>query len=439
MKVSFLLLSTTVAFQCLVFGGKDKRPKPSPLNQGYVSNALGTDESWWQFRGPRGDGHAAAVNLPKNWNESKNVTWKTAIHDRGFSSPVIWGKQIWLTTATEDGRKLFGVCVDKNTGKILYDLHLFDVENPQAITPENSYASPTPVIGQGRVVLHFGTYGTACVDTANGKVLWTRRDLNCDHEKGAGPASSPMLVGKMMVVHVDGRDVQYIIALDTATGKTIWKTLRSLDYSKFPEHHRKAYSMPFLAPRGKGFQLVSPAGRGLYSYDPDTGKELWHMRHRGWSVAPRPIFGQGLIFAMVDRDRPELWAIRPDGNGDVSNTHIAWRETRGMPQRCSPLLVDELLYLINRGGIATCLEAKTGKLIWKERLKGAYSASPIYANGRIYLFNEDATSTVLRPARKLEVIATNTLAKQSLLATPAVDGNAFIIRTGGHLYRIEDG
>ena len=163
------------------------------------------------------------------------------------------------------------------------------------------------------------------------------------------------------------------------------------------------------------------------------------MRHRGWSVAPRPIFGQGLIFAMVDRDRPELWAIRPDGNGDVSNTHIAWRETRGMPQRCSPLLVDDLLYLINRGGIATCLEAKTGKLIWKERLKGAYSASPIYANGRIYLFNEDATSTVLRPARKLEVIATNTLAKQSLLATPAVDGNAFIIRTGGHLYRIEDG
>ena len=438
MKVSFLLLSTTVAFQCLVFGGKDKRPKPSPFNLGYVSNALGTDESWWQFRGPRGDGHAAAVNLPKNWNESKNVTWKTPIHDRGFSSPVIWGKKIWLTTATEDGRKLFGVCVDKNTGKILYDLHLFDVENPQAITPENSYASPTPVIEQGRVILHFGTYGTACIDTANGKVLWTRRDLNCDHEKGAGPASSPMLVGKMMVVHVDGRDVQYIIALDTATGKTIWKTPRSLDYSNFPKHHRKAYSMPFLAPRGKGFQLVSPAGRGLYSYDPDTGKELWLMRHRGWSVAPRPIFGQGLIYAMVDRDRPELWAIRPEGNGDVSNTHIAWRETRGMPQRCSPLLVDELLYLINRGGIATCLEAKTGKLIWKERLKGAYSASPIYANGRIYLFNEDATSIVLRPTRKLEIIATNTLAKQPLLATPAVDGNAFIIRTGGHLYRIED-
>ena len=162
------------------------------------------------------------------------------------------------------------------------------------------------------------------------------------------------------------------------------------------------------------------------------------MRHRGWSVAPRPIFGQGLIFATVDRDRPELWAIRPDGNGDVTDTHIVWSEARGMPQRCSPLLVVDLLYLVNRGGIATCLEAKTGKLIWKERLKGAYSASPIYAKGRIYLFNESASATILRPGRKFEVIATNILASQPLLATPAVDGDAFIVRAGGHLYRIEE-
>ncbi len=405
----------------------------------FFSVALNAAESSWsQFRGPHGNGHTAATNLPLNWTETENVVWKKEIHSRGFSSPVIWGQQIWLTTATKDGRKLFAVCVDKDTGKVLHDLHLFDVAKPQAITPENSYASPTPVIEQGRVFLHFGTYGTACVDTATGKVLWTRRDLKCDHEKGAGPASSPMLIGNKMVVHVDGRDVQYIVALDTTTGKTVWKTPRSLDYSKIPVHHRKAYSMPFLAPRGNGHQLVSPAGRGLYSYNPKTGKELWHMRHRGWSVAPRPIYGQGLIFATVDRDRPELWAIRPDGNGDVTDTHIVWSEARGMPQRCSPLLVDDLLYLVNRGGIATCLEAKTGKLIWKERLKGAYSASPIYAKGRIYLFNESASATILRPGRKFEVIATNILASQPLLATPAVDGDAFIVRAGGHLYRIEE-
>jgi outer membrane protein assembly factor BamB len=195
--------------------------------------------------------------------------------------------------------------------------------------------------------------------------------------------------------------------------------------------------MPALAPRGEGTQLISPAGRGLYAYDPETGKELWHVRHRGWSVAPRPVSGHGMVFATVDRDRPELWAIRLEGNGDVTDTHIQWKSIRSMPQRCSPLLVDDLLFVVNRGGIATCLEARTGKVVWKERLKGAYSASPIYARGRIYLFNEEGLATVIRPSRKYEVIASNVLAKQPFMATPAVDGDAFIMRTGGHLYRIE--
>ena len=234
----------------------------------FIAPSLFGDEPWTQFRGPLGDGHTTATNLPVEWSETKNVAWKTAIHDRGYSSPVIYGKQVWLTTATEDGKKIFGLCIDKDTGKVLHDLHLFDVAKPQRITRDNTYASPTPVIEKGRVFLHFGTYGTACVNTATGKVLWQRRDLNCDHEAGAGPASSPMLFGNTMIVHVDGRDVQYIIALDTATGKTVWKTPRSLDYPKFPVHHRKAYCMPMLVPRGQGQQLVSPAGRGLYAYDP---------------------------------------------------------------------------------------------------------------------------------------------------------------------------
>jgi len=400
-------------------------------------NTVSAGESWWQFRGPSGDGHTTSTGLPLKWSESENVSWKTAIHDRGWSSPVIWGRQVWLTTATAKGRKLFAICVDKDTGKLIHDLHLFDVAKPMRITKDNTYATPTPVINEGRVILHFGTYGTACLDTATGRVLWTRRDLNCDHEVGAGPASSPTLVDDNVVVHVDGRDVQYIIALDKITGKTVWKTPRSLEYSTFPINHRKAYCMPALAPRGEGTQLVSPAGRGLYAYDPVTGKELWHVRHRGWSVAPRPVSGHGMVFATVDRDRPELWAIRLDGKGDVTDTHIQWKSIRSMPQRCSPLLVDNLLFVVNRGGIATCLEARTGKVVWKERLKGAYSASPIYSRGRIYLFNEEGLATVIRPSRKYEVIASNTLAKQPFMATPAVDGDAFIMRTGGHLYRIE--
>ena len=400
------------------------------------ANPLAAEESWWQFLGPTGNGHSGATDLPLNWSEKQNVAWKTRIHDRGWSSPVISGNQIWMTTATADGHKLFAVCVDKNTGRIVHDRHIFDVESPQKITSENTYATATPVIEEGRVFVHFGTYGTACLDTKTGKSIWTRRDLKCDHEANAGPASSPTIIGGNLVVHVDGRDVQYIIALDRQTGKTVWKTPRSFDYSKVPVHKRKAYGMPGLAPRGDGIQLVSSVGQGVYYYD-DSGMELWRVRHQGWSIAPRPVSGHGLVFAIVDRDNPELWAIRHDGKGDVTDTHIAWKEKRSMPQRCTPLLVEDLLYVVNRAGIMTCLEATSGETVWKTRLEGAFSATPIFAKDRIYLFNEDAVCTVIRPGRKFEVLAVSSLSKQQLLATPAIDGNAFIVRTGSHLYRIE--
>ena len=392
-------------------------------------------EPWWQFGGPAGNGHAPVSTLPLSWDAS-DIVWKTPIHDRGWSSPVIWGEQVWVTTATRDGGKLFAVCIDKNTGKILYDIHVFDVTSAMAITSANTYATPTPTIEKGRVFVHYGTYGTACIDTRTGKVLWTRRDLKCDHERGAGPASSPTLVGSNVVFHVDGRDVQYVIALSKDTGQTAWKTTRSIDYSKVPVHHRKAYGMPVVIPRGDGSQLVGVGGRGLFSYDPETGRELWKMKHRGWSIAPRPAYGGGLLFAIIDRDNPELWAIRPDGTGDVTDSHIVWRETKRMPARASPLFVNDLLFLVNRNGIATCLEASTGKVFWQERLEGAFSASPIYTNGRIYLFNEESICTVVRAQREFKILGINPLAGEQLMATPAVDDNAFIIRTEKHLYRL---
>ena len=400
--------------------------------------SLSAEDSWWQFRGPNSDGHTASKGLPLEWDESRNVVWKTEIHDRGWSSPVVWGDQVWLTTATRDGHRLFAVCVDKNSGQIVHDLHIFDVEDPMSISDENTYATPTPVIEEGRVYIHYGTYGTACLDTTTGRTIWTRRDLKCDHEVGAGPASSPTLIDGNVVVHVDGRDVQYIIALDRDTGETVWKTPRSIDFTDIPVHHRKAFCMPFVISRDDGQQVISPGGRALYSYDV-AGRELWRVQHRGFSIAPRPVYGHGLVFAVIDRDDPELWAIRPDGHGDVTDTHVVWRQFKSMPQRCSPLLVGDLLFVVDRQGIASCLEAKTGKTVWKKRLSGKYSASPIYAEDRIYLFNEDATTTVIRPKRELDIIATNTLDKQPLLATPAVDGNGFLIRTENYLYRIASG
>jgi len=395
-------------------------------------------EDWREFRGPTGQGHAGAEHLPLAWAESRNIAWKTAIHDRGWSSPVVCGNQVWLTTATEDGRRLFAVCVDRETGKVVHDIQVFEVEKPQPIAEANTYATPTPAIEPGRVYVHYGTYGTACLDTATGSIIWTRRDLNCDHETGAGPGSSPLLSGNLLVVNVDGRDVQYVIALDKASGKTAWKTDRSFDYGTVPVNKRKAFAMPLLVPRGDGRQLVSPGAQAVYAYEPSTGAELWKVRHNGFSCAPRPVHGQGLVFVVTDHDLPELWAVRPDGAGDVTGSHVAWKETKGMPSRSSPVLVDDLLYVISREGILSCLEARTGVVVWKNRMEGKYSASPIHAGGRIYYFNEDAACTVIRPGRKYEELAVNRLDEGQLMASPAVAGDSLFIRTGKHLYRVEE-
>jgi outer membrane protein assembly factor BamB len=394
------------------------------------------DDNWPQFRGPDADGHVRGTGFPLKWSEKENVIWKTAIHDRGWSSPVIWKNQIWMTTATADGHTLYAVCVDRQNGQIIRDIHVFDVEKPEHIAATNSYASPTSVIEDGRVYVHYGTYGTACIDTESGEILWTRRDLICNHEEGAG--SSPMLVGDRLVVNVDGRDFQYVIALNKATGKNVWKTNRSSDYSQVPVNQRKAYCMPIVVPRGNGTQLVSPGAKAVVAYNSATGEELWNVRHNGWSMAPRPVYGHGLVFAIIDYDHPELWAIRPDGSGDVTGTHVVWKNTKGMPSRPSFVLVDDLIFLVNSDGICSCVEAKSGDLVWKDRIDGKYSGSPIVADGRIYFFNENSVTTVIKASRKFEVLAVNPLDNEQLSASPAAAGNAFFVRTEKFLYRIEE-
>lgn len=409
------------------------------------------NESWWQFLGPEGTGYASNSDPPTRWSEQENVAWKTAIHGRGWSSPVIHGDQVWLTTASEDGHQMYAVCLNKQTGEVIHDKLVFEVANPQKISFENTYATPTPVVTEDRVFVHFGTYGTACLDCKSGKTIWSRQDLTCDHETNAGPASSPTIVSQQLIFHVDGRDVQYIIALDLESGNTLWKTERSFDYDTVPIHHRKAYSMPGLAPTADGRQqLISVAAQGVYSYDLD-GTERWFVRHKGWSIFPRPISGHDMAFVVVDRDHPELWAIRHDGQGDVTESHVAWKETRGVPARTTPLLVNDLIYMVNREGVMSCLDALSGELVWKQRMPGQYSAGPLYVPGskrlpqdknneaRIYLFNEDAQCTIIRPSRKFSRLANNQLNEQVLRASPAVDGDVLYIRTEGYLYRIEQG
>ena len=394
------------------------------------------NEQWSQFRGHYGNGIIKSTSAPINWSENTNIDWKTPIHDRGWSSPVIWNDQIWMTTATKDGNKMYAICVNKLSGKIEHDIHVFDVKSPQAITNENTYASPTPVVEEGRVYVHFGTYGTACISTKDGQILWKRRDLNCDHEIGAGPASSPFIYNNFLIFNVDGRDVQYVIALNKETGETAWKTNRSVDFSDVQVNQRKAYGTPFIIPRGNTNQMVSIGAKGVYSYDPENGKELWKAEHRGWSIAPRPVYGEGLVFTMIDRDRPEMWAIKPNGSGNITETHIQWKETKRMPPRASPIIIKGLLFVVDRNGYISCIEAKSGKSIWQKRMKGRFSASPILANNLIYFFNEDTVCTIIKPTRELEIVAENKLSDDKLMATPAFDENSIYIRTEKKLTRI---
>lgn len=393
-------------------------------------------EIWPEFRGPTGDGHSDCTGLPVTWSESENVAWKAAIPGRGWSSPVIWHQQIWLTTATPDGKEMFAVCVDRETGKIVRNVKVFDTPNPEPIAVVNSYASPTPAIEEGRLYAHYGTYGTACLDTATGQILWTRRDLNCDHHEG--PGSSPILFENLLIVHVDGRDVQYVVALDKHTGKTVWKTNRSVDYSSYMINLHKAFCTPQVITSGGRLQLISPGAMAMMGYDPRTGQELWKVRYRGWSMVPRPLFGHGLVFFINDYERPELWAVRPDGQGDVTDSHVAWTIRRGMPRQPSLLLIGDLLHLVSDDGIVYAIDAKTGAEVWKDRIDGNYSASPLYADARIYYFNRDGVTTVIEPGRKFKVLAVNRLDREQLMASPAVAGKALFIRTRTHLYRIEN-
>ncbi|MEP7339836.1 MAG: PQQ-binding-like beta-propeller repeat protein [Acidobacteriota bacterium] len=400
-------------------------------------------DNWPQFRGPYGTGHSDARDLPLNWSEKQGVKWKTAIHDRGWSSPVVYGKQIWLTTASPDGRKLYALCLDRDTGKIIRDLKLFDVAQPQYAHPFNTHASPTPVIEKGRVYITFGSPGTACIDTTTFKVLWERRDFECNHFRGSG--SSPIIFRDLLIMHFDGSDQQFVAALDKRTGKTVWQTKRSIDFQDLDKNGkpaaegdlRKAFSTPHVAQINGRWELISLGAKAAYSYDPLTGKELWRVEERAQhSASTRPVMGHGMIFFPTGFSAGQLLAVRTGGNGLITDTHVAWRVKRGVSNKPSILLIDDLIYMIGDTGIASCVEAKTGEVVWQKRIGGEYSASPVFADGRIWMFSEDGKATVIKPGRTFELLAENQL-DDGFLASPAIAGKAFYLRTRTHLYRIE--
>jgi outer membrane protein assembly factor BamB len=415
---------------------------------------------WPQFRGPSGDGQSQARGLPLEWDEQTNVRWKTDIHGLGWSSPVVLEGRIWLTTATEEGHRLSVLALDAETGRILLDLLLFEVADPQFVHRFNSHASPTPVLEPGRVYATFGSAGTAALDSATGRVLWERRDLECNHFRGAG--SSPILHEGLLLMHFDGSDHQFVVALDKETGRTVWRRDRSIDFMDLgpdgePEAEgdmRKAFATPHVASFNGQALWISQGAKAVYAYDPLDGTEWWRVEERlNHSASSRPVVGHGLIYVTSGWATGQLLALRPGGKGEVLDVNAAapgrngdevatdglavvWKVSRSVPRKPSLILHGDLLFGIDDGGIASCWEARTGKEVWRERVGGNYSASPIAAQGRVYFFSEEGKTTVIEAGRVFKVLAENQLG-EGFMASPAVTGRGLILRSRSSVYRLE--
>jgi outer membrane protein assembly factor BamB len=409
------------------------------LSFGLVSQS---QENWTHLRGSNLDGHSVCQQAPINWSETSNVLWKTEIRGVAWSSPVVYGDQIWTSSATRNGEEMFAVCTDFNSGKIVKEVMLFKPDSVQHIHPTNSYATPTPCIEDGYVYMHFGTYGTACVDTRNFGIVWTRTDLNCDHMQGA--ASSPIIYKNLLILHIEGTDVQYLIALNKHTGKTIWKTERPQEfYRNIEPVSRKAYCTPIVVTvKGKD-QLISNGSQLAIAYEPETGKEIWQVFYGDDSTVSMPLSYNGMVYVnsgwMLPKDGSpfyaRLLAVDPTGTGDVSKTHVPWECDTDVPQISTPVIVDSLIYMIHERGDLTCLNARNGAVIWKTKLKDQFNASALFASGYIYLFSVKGKTYVLKPGLTFQLIAENQL-DGMVKATPAIVRDNIIFRTDKFLYRI---
>jgi outer membrane protein assembly factor BamB len=390
--------------------------------------------NWPQFRGPTGQGLADESPVPITWGERSNVVWKTPLTGRGHSSPVVWGEQIWVTTAAADGRTLGAICLDRTTGTVLHSVTVFEPSKVVEVHAENTYASPTPVIAEGRLYVDFGTYGAACIETSSGSILWRNDSLRIEHQ--GGPGSSPVLFQETLIVHRDGADQQYVAALDVRTGRIRWKRERSAPFRENPITHR-AFASPLLYEHGGRTLLISPAADQCHAYDAATGEELWHIRYTGFSNVPCPVAAGDHVYLCTGYFGPSLVSVRLGGTGDVTKSHVEWEYKAQIPDVPSPILVDGRLYFVSVKGVLSCITADKGERVYIHRLGGNYSASPLYAGKHLYFCSKEGVTKVLKPGEEPQVVATNKL-DGAICASPiAVDG-ALYIRTETHLYRIEE-
>lgn len=402
---------------------------------------LASAEDWSEFRGPQHQGQSSATGLPTEWNASfnKNVVWKAALPGIGWSSPVAVGDKIYLTSAVTVGgeekpvadRSLRALCVSATDGKVVWDKEVF----PQAaatapnIHKKNSHASPTAIFEKDRLYVHFGHQGTACLNAMDGSLLWSTQEFAYKPVHGNG--GSPVIEGDLLIYNADAEADPAVIALDKTTGKQRWK------YARVSEAKRKfSFSTPLVIEVNGKRQLITPGSGVVNALDPMTGTEIWKVRYdQGYSVVPRPVFAHGMVFIATGYDKPTVIAIRVDGTGDVTDTHVAWKMEKYAPHNPSMVVVGDELYLVADNGLLSCLDAKTGTAHYQERCTGPISASILHADGKLYLQDEKGLGVIVQPGKTFTIIAKNDLAERSL-ASYGVIGDDLLIRTEQNLWRV---
>jgi len=400
-------------------------------------NSLSNVEDWPGWRGPTRQGVSSETAIPTKWSETENVAWKTAIPGLGWSSPIVYGDGVFVTSATDGGASCRVIRVDRRTGKIKWDKEVFR-QIPGNRQEHNSYATPTPVTDGRRVYAAFYDGGIAAV-SFDGRIAWVNREHKYYSVHGSG--ASPILHDDLLIFpydttsdgedkavgHTKPWDQSFILALDKNTGKLRWKAKRGLS--------RVAHVTPQVMNVEGQPQLVSGAGDVVQAFDLKTGGLLWQARSVGEGVVPSVVIGDGMIFTASGFGDPAIRAVRPGGRGDVTQTNIAWEIKKAVPMVPSFVYVNGLLFTISEGGVAQCIKATTGETIWQQRIGGKHYASPIYADGKIYFLSEEGESTIIKAGPQFEIVASNRL-NESCQASYAVSRGQLFIRTRENLYCI---
>ncbi len=402
--------------------------------------AAGQNNSWTHFRGDELNGIVPEGDFPVNWNDSTNIEWKFETEGRGWSSPVVYDDQVWMTSATAAGDRMFALCINLETGKKIFEMDLFTPDTVYRRHAVNSYATPTPAIEEGFVYVHFGRYGTACIDTRTGKKVWVRTDMECAHVQG--PGSSLFLYEDKLIVHMEGTDVQDIYALDKRTGETIWKTSRAPEfYDPLADIGKKAYVTPIVIEVDDRNLLVSNGSAVCDAIDIETGEVVWYIPQGEDSTISMPVSYAGKVYFYTSFVTPdegekycELWAVDPEGEGNLTG-NIEWRRQFPILQLLTPVIHDGLLYTIDTRSEMHCIDAGTSETVWQHKMKGKYNSSPIWAGGKIYVTSTRGETYVIEAGRNYKLLAVNSLPGE-VWSTPAFVEESILMRTSKGLFRI---